>query len=496
MSDGQMTNQLNVQQQEQHPLLSAISGNNYAQTQRVHYYPNHYSPSHYLPGHYHQGHQGYQGYPGYPGYQGQQGRPALLAAASSHNGAYAATAAGSGHSGYGGIEPSVEYELDHDPTSFHPSSAGSGPAYPSAHHSPPQPPPPPPPPPSTKSSKKSKKSNGSVMNALTLLSFFFFVNMLQNCLKDHMADMNPTVMVLTASGTRNRFNKLAEMNSREQTSSTTATESVTAASAAAASSWNHQAAAAAALVPAVEPSPLPPSIVTPTVVLQSPYGGHTEMANNKRKPPHHRQPTEYQSHPPDYRPHDDDVYNYHGQHRPPPQTFSTSANDADFYPNRTHIDHSSRPDFESDSNSNSNWNSNSNSDAGGDYYQHHYNPYAGMAATSHQRHPWSYGRQRYSSAPWSSASLGAQSGVSSYLDNAQRRQGDDDDDAHGYGDGNGNGNGYSYGHRDTNTNRNRNRNGNGNGDGYRDGNADEDDDDEDGQQRRRSDAFYTRTRIN
>ncbi|KAH8346450.1 hypothetical protein KR084_000726 [Drosophila pseudotakahashii] len=438
MSNDQMSNQLNLQQQQRHPLLSVIPGINYAQTQRMHYYPNHYYPSNYFPGHYHQGHQGFQGQHGHQGHQ---------AAASSHNGAYAATAAGSGHSGYGSIEPSVEYELPHDPpsggfSSYHSSSAGSGPAYP-PHH------PPPPPPPSTKSSKKSKKSPGSVMNALTLLSFFFFVNMLQNCLKDHMADMNPTVMVLTASGIRNRFNKLAEMNSREQTS-TTATES---ASAAAASSWNqHQ----AALVPAaVPPSIPPPSIVTPTVVLQSPYsGGLSEVANKPQRPQYQSQYPPSKPH--DYRPHnvhddDNDDYNY-GQRRPPPQTASTS----DFYPNRTaHIDHSSRPDFESDS--------------GSDYYQHHYNPYAG---TNTRRHPWSYGRQRYSSAPWSSASLGAQSGVSSYLDNAQRRQGDDDD-------------GHGYGYRD----RDRNGDGDGDGDGYWDG-------DEDGQQLRRGDAFYTRTRIN
>ncbi|XP_037729665.1 uncharacterized protein LOC119560342 isoform X3 [Drosophila subpulchrella] len=412
----------------------------------MHYYPNHYYPSNYFPGHYHQGHHGFQGHPG------QLGRPPLQAAASSHNGAYAATAAGSGHSGYG-IEPSLEYELPHDPpsgsfSSYHPSSAGSGPAYP-PHH--PQEAPPPPPP--TKSSKKSKKSAGSVMNALTLLSFFFFVNLLQSCLKDHMADMNPTVMVLTASATRNRFNKLAEMNSREQTS-TTATES-----AAASSSWNlnlnpnqnqNQNPNQAALVPAVEPS-VPPSIVLPTVVLQSPYsGGISVVANKPHQQDHQSNP---QQKPHDYRPHIvDDDYNY-GQRRPPSQTYSTTS---DFYPNRTHIDHSSRPDFESES-------------VGSDYYQHHYNPYAG---TNSRRHPWSYGRQRYSSAPWSSASLGAQSGVSSYLDNAQRRQGDDDD-------------GHGYGYRDGVPNGDR--------DGYWDGDEDED---EDGQQRRRGDAFYTRTRIN
>ncbi|KAH8288573.1 hypothetical protein KR054_005473 [Drosophila jambulina] len=449
MSLGLMPNQQSFpqQQQQQHPLLSAISGDNYAQTQRVHYYPNHYYPSNYFPNHYHIGQHGIHGHQGlgqlgYLGQLGQQGRPSLLAAASNHNGAYTAASGGSGHSGYGAIEPSIEYELQNDPptgsfSSYHPSG-GSAPAYPPPHHHQPPPHPPSQPAPS-KSSKKSKKSGGSVMNALTLLSFFFFVNMLQNCLKDHMADMNPTVMVLTASGTRNRFNKLAEMNSREQTS-TTATESV--AEAQAASSWNQ-----AALVPAVASSAPPlPSIVVPTVVLQSPYSGVPAATN---KPHHHRpHPDPYQSH------HiNDDDYNY-GQRRPPPPAPPPRPHtDADFYPNRTHIDHSSRPDFESE--------------PGSDYYQHHYNPYSYTGTTNSRhssRHPWSYGRQRYSSAPWSSASLGAQSGVSSYLDNAQRRQGDDDA---------GNGHGYGYGY------------------GY----GDEDDDD-DGQQRRRDDAFYTRTRIN
>ncbi|XP_017082556.1 trithorax group protein osa [Drosophila eugracilis] len=429
--------------QQQHPLLLAIPENNYAQTQRMHYYPNHYYPGNYFLNHHHQGHQG--------GHQGQLGRPPLLAAAgSSHNGAYAASADGSGHSGYGNIEPSLEYELQQEPpsgsfSSYHPSSAGSGPAYPPHSHPQAGPPPPPHPPPSTKATKKSKKSAGSVMNALTLLSFFFFINMLQNCLKDHMKDMNPTVMVLTATGTRNRNNKLSEMNSREQTS-TTATES--------ASSWNQP-----ALVPAAVPS-VPPTIVMPTVVLQSPYSVGHEVANK----PHQHHHSNPQQKPHDYqRPHDDndnDDDNY-GQRRPPPppspQTFSH-----DFYPNRTHIDdyHSqSRPNFES----------------GSDYYQHHYNPYAG---TNSRRHPWSYGRQRYSSAPWSSASLGAQSGVSSYLDNAQRRQGDDDD-GHGYGSRNGGG------YRDRDRNRDRDDDDWGGGD-----------EDEDGQQRRRGDAFYTRTRIN
>ncbi|KAH8382597.1 hypothetical protein KR009_004229, partial [Drosophila setifemur] len=432
--------------------------------ERMHYYSSHIHPNHYYPGHYQQAQLGQMMHLGQMGQMGQLGRPSLLAAASNHNGAYATTSAGSGHSGYGGIEPSVEYELQPESGSYHPS-AGSAPAYPPhhppphppPHHPPPYHPPPPPPPSSTKSSKKSKKSGASVMNALTLLSFFFFVNMLQNCLKDHMTDMNPTVMVLTAGGTRNRFNKLAEMNSREQTS-TTATES------AAESSWQQ-----AALVPGPEsslPPPLPP-IVTPTVVLQSPYSGISTVT---KRPPIQRDTERNEKslapNPHDYRPHiEDDDYNY-GQHRPPPHTA------ADSYPNRTHIDHSSRPDFESDSY------------PGSDYYQHHYYPDRNEPPRNggrrqnqqqnHQQHPWSYGshagRQRYSSAPWSSASLGAQSGVSSYLDNAQRRQGDDDDDDDRGG----------YGYRDT----------------TRDMDRYGDEDDGDGQQRRRSDAFYTRTRIN
>ncbi|XP_034659923.1 uncharacterized protein LOC117896024, partial [Drosophila subobscura] len=441
-----------LQEQLQLQELSAIAANNYAQTQRVHY------PNHYYPNHYH--------------YQ-QQGRP-LLAAGSSHNGAYAGTASSSGHSGYGGIEPSVEYELQQTPpsgsfSSYH-ASAGSAPAHPPAH--PPHPPHPPPkaPPPTRSSGKKSKKSSGTVMSALTLLSFFFFLNLLQNCIKDHMSDMNPTVMVLTDNGGRNRFNKLAEMNSREQTSSPTP-------------SWQQ-----AALVPLPETAPgrpypassPSPVIVTPTVVLQSPYSGAAAAAVVTNKPQYHQQQQQHHhphqhhdnhnpatdSHhypPPSNADNDDDVvddvYNY-GNRRPRPPHHhhhhhpETTA--ADFYPNRTtHIDHSSRPDFDSDSDS--------------DYYQHHYYPerhrysdsrrHSNPSNPSNPRRPWSYGssstssRQRYSSAPWSSASLGAQSGVSSYLDNAQRRQGDDDAAAadHGY-----------------------------------------DDDDDDGRHRRRGDAFYTR----
>ncbi|XP_044749005.1 uncharacterized protein LOC123309799 [Coccinella septempunctata] len=44
------------------------------------------------------------------------------------------------------------------------------------------------------SGKKKKKS--IAMTALTLLSFLFFLNILQNCIQEHMNQMNPTVMVM------------------------------------------------------------------------------------------------------------------------------------------------------------------------------------------------------------------------------------------------------------------------------------------------------------
>ncbi|EDV42590.2 uncharacterized protein Dana_GF18069 [Drosophila ananassae] len=443
-------------QHTQHPLLGVIGVNNAcgtkarkesgvewklerqstqtatfscSQTHRMHYYPHHFQPNHYYPSHYHQAQLAEYAHLGPMGQMGH--RPALVAAASNNNGAYAPTSTGSAHSGYG-IEPSVEYELQPESQSY--PSAGSGPAYPPHHHSPPHHAPPPPPM-TTKSSKKSKKSGAAVMNALTLLSFFFFVNMLQNCLKDHTADMNPTVMVLTASGSRNRFNKLAEMNSREQTSTMATAESV--AESVAEPSWQLQPAVVAAPASSLPAQPL----ATPAVVLQSPYSGGSTVSNQHiLEHQHNPKPN-----PHDYRPHiEDDDYNY-GQRRPPPPPHT--AADTYPYPNRTHVDHSSRPDFESDSR------------PGSDYYQHHYYPDGNERG---QQHPWSYGshagRQRYSSAPWSSASLGAQSGVSSYLDNAQRRQGGDDD--------------RSY------------------------GDVGADGDDDDGQQSRRRDAFYTRTRIN
>lgn len=312
-------------------------------------------------------------------------------------------------------------------SSFHSSGTGhSGPAY-----SPPHPPPHHAPKTTSTSKKKKKKksSAGSVMSALTLLSFFFFVNMLQNCIKEHISDINPTVMVLTASGSRNRFNKLAEMNSREQASSPASTTASSAAS-----SWQQ---AALAPVPPAVSSVVAPIIVTPAVTLHTPYSSglvtnkpashthsHYQPAAPQQQHQHHHQ---QQQHP-------DDDYNY-GHRTPYAAATPAPATTLDFYPNRTHIDHSLRPDS--------------------DYYQqqqqqqqqppppyyshegdrqHYMNSdsawsYGAMGDSSHLAShpaaPFSYaaGSKRYSS----SASLGAQSGVSSYSDNARYRQLDDYD---------------------------------------------------------------------
>lgn len=313
----------------------------------------------------------------------------------------------------------MEYEVQQTPpsgsySSYHSSGTGhSGPAYgpphPPVHHAPK----------STSPSKKKKKksSAGSVMSALTLLSFFFFVNMLQNCIKEHISDINPTVMVLTASGSRNRFNKLAEMNSREQASSPASTT---------ASSWQQ---AALAPVPPAVSSVVAPIIVTPAVTLHTPYS--SGLVTNKPAHSHsHYQPAapqqQQQHHHHPQQP--DDDYNY-GHRTPYAAATPAPAATLDFYPNRTHIDHSLRPDS--------------------DYYQQQqqppYYPHEGDRQHYMNREPaWSYGAmddsphlashpvapfsyaagsKRYSS----SASLGAQSGVSSYSDNARYRQQDDYD---------------------------------------------------------------------
>jgi hypothetical protein len=42
---------------------------------------------------------------------------------------------------------------------------------------------------------KKNKLKGAALSALTLLAFLFFLNLLQNCLKEQMAAMNPTVSI-------------------------------------------------------------------------------------------------------------------------------------------------------------------------------------------------------------------------------------------------------------------------------------------------------------
>lgn len=57
--------------------------------------------------------------------------------------------------------------------------------------------------------------NSTPLTALTLLAFFFFLNLLQSCIKDHMDAINPTAMVLTPQINRKRFTK-AKTNPREE----------------------------------------------------------------------------------------------------------------------------------------------------------------------------------------------------------------------------------------------------------------------------------------
>ncbi|XP_052863700.1 uncharacterized protein LOC128270341 [Anopheles cruzii] len=52
--------------------------------------------------------------------------------------------------------------------------------------------------------KPPSKRKGAALSALTLLAFLYFLNLLQNCLKEHMVTMNPTVMVMTAGATRRK----------------------------------------------------------------------------------------------------------------------------------------------------------------------------------------------------------------------------------------------------------------------------------------------------
>ncbi|XP_045480259.1 uncharacterized protein LOC123684831 [Harmonia axyridis] len=55
-------------------------------------------------------------------------------------------------------------------------------------------------------SKKKKKS--IAMNTLTLLSFLFFLNMLQNCIQEHINQMNPTTIVIQIQTTMATVRKM------------------------------------------------------------------------------------------------------------------------------------------------------------------------------------------------------------------------------------------------------------------------------------------------
>lgn len=48
------------------------------------------------------------------------------------------------------------------------------------------------------SSSKGGGKHSIALTALTLLAFLFFLNILQNCLQEHMDEMNPQVVVMQA----------------------------------------------------------------------------------------------------------------------------------------------------------------------------------------------------------------------------------------------------------------------------------------------------------
>ncbi|KAM7344118.1 uncharacterized protein ACRADG_010951 [Cochliomyia hominivorax] len=192
-----------------------------------------------------------------------------LVAAGSHNNNQ--WSGGSGHSGYG--MDTVDYDYHSGPPSHVPSggsysyhsTTGTGygpPAAPIVH---------PPPKPSGGGGKKGilgggGKKGSSALSALTLLSFLFFINLLQGCIKDHMDAMNPTVMVMTTNIIRNRFNKMGEMNSREQSSGYS-------------SSGANIVMQPADLVAAAAQSSLPANMES--VNLQSPYSSSNAVSFNK-----------------------------------------------------------------------------------------------------------------------------------------------------------------------------------------------------------------------
>lgn len=78
---------------------------------------------------------------------------------------------GNVNAGGGVVDPNIGY--GHHAPIYHSESSGGGGGHP------------------TKS-----KGSSTAMTALTLLAFLFFLNILQNCLKEHMETMNPTVGIL------------------------------------------------------------------------------------------------------------------------------------------------------------------------------------------------------------------------------------------------------------------------------------------------------------
>lgn len=111
------------------------------------------------------------------------------------------------------------------------------------------------------------KKGSSALSALTLLSFLFFINLLQGCIKDHMDAMNPTVMVMTTNIIRNRFNKMGEMNSREQNSGYSS------------NSANIVMQPADLVAAAAAQSPTSMDSARPSVNIQSPYSSNAVSYN-------------------------------------------------------------------------------------------------------------------------------------------------------------------------------------------------------------------------
>ncbi|XP_058056132.1 uncharacterized protein LOC131207530 [Anopheles bellator] len=118
----------------------------------------------------------------------------LVAAADGSPGYGTKFSSGAGAESYGGSSGPGGYDYHSPPV---------GPSGPHIIHHPL--PPAPPPFLSTPSfGKPGSRRKGAALSALTLLAFLYFLNLLQNCLKEHMVTMNPTVMVMTSGATRRK----------------------------------------------------------------------------------------------------------------------------------------------------------------------------------------------------------------------------------------------------------------------------------------------------